>query len=277
MHSRACICIPCDACILLENISQKQMGLSYLGYYKVLKTNKLTPVFSWQIIPKSGKDSLRNCPLRDSPCRQSCGQAGHRQLLTTLFSRNDHWELVNASNLAGVWRKRGVSMRYILVRCVTILLLSAALVSAVAQTTTNPTPQAPANPAAPTRVPEMVCWGNGPHWSIQFASWGARYLGISQPDQTFRGHLYSAPEDKAWVWQRTSGVDPSSGPALSAVIKETSCTDTVQKKIYPYSAQVSLPQGDTVSGCCRKLKAGEAPIGPQGVPSNDTPNPSPQR
>jgi uncharacterized membrane protein len=162
------------------------------------------------------------------------------------------------------------------VRCVMILLLSAALVSAVAQTTANPTAQTPANSAAPTSVPEMVCWGNGPHWSIQFASWGARYLGIREPDQTFRGHFYWAPEHKAWVWQRTSGVDPISRPALSAVIKEISCTDTVQKKIYPYSAQVSLPQGDTVSGCCRKLKAGEAPIGPQGVPSNDTPKPPQQ-
>lgn len=161
-------------------------------------------------------------------------------------------------------------MGYILVRCVTILLLSAPLVSAVAQTTTNTKAQAPANPTAPTRVPEMVCWGNGPHWSIQFASWGARYLGVNQPDQTFRGHFYWAPEDKAWVWQRTSGVDPISGPALSAVIKETSCTDTVRNKIYPYSAQVSLPQGDTVSGCCRKLKAGEAPIGPRGAPERQT-------
>jgi uncharacterized membrane protein len=126
-------------------------------------------------------------------------------------------------------------------------------------------------------MPEMVCWGNGPHWSIQFASWGARYVGMSQPDQTFRGHFYWAPEDKAWVWQRTGGVDPVSGPALSAVIKETSCTDPVQKKIFPYSAQVSLPQGDTVSGCCRKLKAGEAPIGPQGVPPNVTPKPFTQK
>jgi uncharacterized membrane protein len=96
---------------------------------------------------------------------------------------------------------------------------------------------------------------------------------MSQPDQTFRGHFYWASEDKVWVWQLTSGVDPISRHALSAVIKETSCTDAIQKSVYPYSAQVSLPQGDTVSGCCRKLKAGEASIGTQGVPPNDTPKP----
>jgi uncharacterized membrane protein len=116
----------------------------------------------------------------------------------------------------------------------------------------------------------MVCWGRGPDWSIQFAAWGARYLGINQPDQNFRGHFYWAAQDKAWVWQRTSGVDPLSGPDLSAVIKKSSCTDPVLKKVFPYSAQVSLPQGDSVSGCCRKLKDGAAPIGPQGAPPTDT-------
>lgn len=156
-------------------------------------------------------------------------------------------------------------------RCgVVILLLSVALASAVAQSTTNPMAQAPANPSALATMPDMVCWGRGPDWSVQFASWGARYLGINQPDQDFRGHFYWAREDKAWVWQRT-GVDPISGPNLSAVIKESSCKDPVQKKTFHYSAQVSLPLGDIVSGCCRKLKPGEAPVGPHGVPSNNTP------
>jgi uncharacterized membrane protein len=171
--------------------------------------------------------------------------------------------------LAAIIRLGGVSMGYFLVRSVAIFLLSAALVSAVAQTSA----QASANPTESTKMPDMVCWGSGPDWSIQFASWGARYLGINQPDQSFRGHFYWAPEDKAWVWQRTSGVAPISGPDLSAVIKKSSCTDPVNKGTFPYSAQVSLPQGDRVRGCCRKLKAGEAPVGPQGVPPNDTPKP----
>lgn len=161
-----------------------------------------------------------------------------------------------------------------LMRSIAILLLPAALASAVAQTTASPTiPKNTANQAAPPKPPDMVCWGNGPDWSIQFASWGATYLGTNQSDKKFRGHFYWAPEDKAWVWQRTSGLAPISGPELSAVIKKSSCIDPVQKKTYPYSGQVSLPQGDTVSGCCRKLKAGEAPIGPQGAPPSDTPKP----
>ncbi len=61
------------------------------------------------------------------------------------------------------------------------------------------------------------------------------------------------------------------GYALSATIQKTSCTDPERKETFPYSAQVNLPQGDMVSGCCRKLKPGEAPVGPHGLPSNNTP------
>ncbi len=154
-------------------------------------------------------------------------------------------------------------MGYFLVRSVAIFLLSAALVSAVAQTSA----QASANPTESTKMPDMVCWGSGPDWSVQFASWGARYLGINEPDRDFRGHFFWAPDEKAWVWQRTNDNLPVSGPYLSAVVKETSCTDPSTRKPFPYSAQVSLPQGDTVSGCCRRLKAGEAPVGSQGVHS----------
>lgn len=165
-------------------------------------------------------------------------------------------------------------MGHILIRCIAILLLPAALVSAVAQATPNPMAQAPAKPvnhAAPPKPPDMVCWGSGPNWSIQFASWGARYLGINEPDQDFLGGFYWVPKDKIWAWHRSDSLTPSSGYGLSAVIKEASCTDRVRKETFPYSAQVNLPQGDTVTGCCRKLKAGEAPVGPHGVPSNNTP------
>ena len=113
----------------------------------------------------------------------------------------------------------------------------------------------------------MVCWGSGPNWSIQFVSWGARYLGINQPDQDFLGGFFWVPEDKVWAWHRTGGLAPTSGFGLSATIKKASCTDPVSKENTPWSAQVNLPQGDMVSGCCRKLKAGEAPVGPHGVPS----------
>ncbi len=150
-----------------------------------------------------------------------------------------------------------------------LLLLPAAVVPAATQTSTRPTTQGaatPANQAAAPKTPDMVCWGNDPSWSIQFASWGARYVGINQPDQDFPGSFHWMPEDKDWVWQRAASLPPVSGYSLSAVIKEASCMDPVRKEKYPYSAQVSLLQGDTVSGCCRKLKAEDAPVGPQGAP-----------
>jgi len=117
----------------------------------------------------------------------------------------------------------------------------------------------------------MVCFGEGPRWSIQFVSWGARYLGINQPDQDFLGGFFWVPDEKVWVWQRQNGLAPVSGFGLSATIKKASCSDPARKEVFPYSAQVNMPQGDMVSGCCRKLKAGEAPVGPHGLPSNNTP------
>ncbi len=162
-----------------------------------------------------------------------------------------------------------------LIRATTILFVLFALVSAVAQqTTTNPLappPASPANQAPPPKPPDMVCWGSGPNWSIQFVSWGARYLGINQPDQDFLGGFFWVPDQKVWVWQRKNNLAPVSGYALSATITKASCTDPVRKETFPWSAQVNLPAGDMVSGCCRKLKPGEAPVGPHGLPSNLTP------
>jgi hypothetical protein len=95
-------------------------------------------------------------------------------------------------------------------------------------------------------------------------------VGINQPDQDFLGRFIWAPEDNVWVWQLTKPfLAPASG--LAAVIKRASCKDHVRKRTFPYFAQVSLPEGDLVSGCCRKLKAGEAPAGPHGVPSSNSP------
>jgi uncharacterized membrane protein len=144
--------------------------------------------------------------------------------------------------------------------------------SALTQTTTNPLapPPAAATPqgqAPPPKPPDMVCFGYGPNWSIQFVSWGARYLGINQPDQDFLGQFVWVAQDKTWAWQRQNGLAPMNGQYdLSATIKKASCNDPVRKETFPYSSQVNLPSGDMVSGCCRKLRAGEAPVGPHGVP-----------
>ena len=145
-----------------------------------------------------------------------------------------------------------------------------------AQTQTSPAPQAPVvssprvqSPRAPNQqsAPDMVCFGYYPSWSVQFINGEARYLGDNEPTRTFRGDFYWVPEDNAWDWHRANGLAPANGGyALSASIERTTCKDSVLKTTFPYSAEVNLPQGTIVSGCCRKLKQGEAPIGKHGVP-----------
>jgi uncharacterized membrane protein len=118
----------------------------------------------------------------------------------------------------------------------------------------------------PPKPPDMVCFGYGPKWSIQFVNGAARYLGINQPDQTLLGDFYWVPQDKAWEWHRANDLAPMNGSfALSATIQKQACTDRVRNATYPFSAQVNLPQGDIVSGCCRKLRPGEAAVGPHGL------------
>ena len=86
-----------------------------------------------------------------------------------------------------------------------------------------------ANPD-PSKPPDMVCFGYGPKWSVQFINGEARYLGVNQPDQTFLGDFYWVPEDKAWEWHRANGLAPMNGGyGLSATIQKQACTDPVRK------------------------------------------------
>ena len=38
--------------------------------------------------------------------------------------------------------------------------------------------------------PDIVCFGYGPKWSVQFTNGAARYLGVNQPNQDFLGDFY---------------------------------------------------------------------------------------
>jgi len=51
------------------------------------------------------------------------------------------------------------------------------------------------------------------------------------------------------------------------------CIDKTQAdtKEFPYQGQVYLPEGNIVNGCCRRLKPGEAPVGPHGYVPNTPP------
>lgn len=114
--------------------------------------------------------------------------------------------------------------------------------------------------------PDMVCFGYGPKWSVQFTNGAARYLGVNQPDQDFLGDFYWVADEQTWEWHRENGLAPMNGGfALSASIQKQSCQDPVRRETFPYTGQINLPQGDMVSGCCRKLKPGEAAIGKHGL------------
>ncbi len=167
-----------------------------------------------------------------------------------------------------------------LVGGIAISLLLSMAISVEAQDqpedTTNASEQAPtAKPpkqVLPPTLPDMICLGEGPKWSMQFVSWGARYLGINQPDQDFLGGFFWVADRKVWEWQPKNNLGTMGGRySLSATIQRASCIDPEHKGKFPYAAQVNLPQGGMLSGCCRKLKDGEAPAGPHAGPSNNTP------
>jgi|HubBroStandDraft_6_1064221.scaffolds.fasta_scaffold23864_2 uncharacterized membrane protein len=169
-----------------------------------------------------------------------------------------------------------------------LLLCLASTISAAAQDAQAPAATPPATPATTSEgpsipksdgaliqnigetkepnPPDIVCFGYGPKWSVQFTDGAARYLGVNQPNQDFLGDFYWVEMEKAWEWHRANGLEPMNGNfGLSATIQKESCKDPVRKETYPYSGQINLPQGDMVSGCCRKLKPGEAAIGKHGL------------
>lgn len=120
--------------------------------------------------------------------------------------------------------------------------------------------------------PDMVCFGYGPKWSVQFTNGEARYLGMNQPDQAFLGDFYYVADENSWEWHRADGLAPMNGNfGLSASIQKETCHDPVRRETFPYTGQINLPQGDMVSGCCRKLRPGEAAVGKHGLqPTTNT-------
>jgi len=162
-------------------------------------------------------------------------------------------------------------VKSILVRCIAILFVVAAVASVEAQDTTDTLEQAPARKAAKkvatAMPPYMICFGEEPKWSIQFVSWGARLVGgVNQPDQDYPGGFFWVPDEKVWVWQMTSS------NALTAKIrKAAACTEPGGKQTFAYAAVVYLPNGDILGGCCRNLKPGEGPVAPQNAPAIKTP------
>jgi hypothetical protein len=129
--------------------------------------------------------------------------------------------------------------------------------------------QQAAPPAQPAQVPDMVCFGNNPRWSFQFGSQAARTLGISEGDKWWIGKFMYV--DGQWSWHGTPA--SGNGGGLTATITKGKCLDNTQvgQKEFQYQGQIYLPEGNIVNGCCRKLKPGEAPVGPHGYIPNTPP------
>lgn len=115
----------------------------------------------------------------------------------------------------------------------------------------------------PNKAPDMVCFGEGPNWSVQLQQGRARRLGINQPDSFYNGKFAWVPNENLWNW--TGENANGQGDHLVVTINRKTCVDNQRKQQFPYSAQTMLPTGDMVSGCCRKLKPGEAAVGPNGL------------
>ncbi len=145
-----------------------------------------------------------------------------------------------------------------------LLALSGLAVSAHAQFMT-PGQADQATPVdIPNQAPDMVCFGEGPNWSVQLQQGRARRLGLNQPDSFYTGKFVWVPNENLWNWQGDN-VD-GKGEHLTVTIQQKSCVDNQRKETFAYNAQTMLPTGDIVFGCCRKLKPGEAAVGPDGLP-----------
>jgi uncharacterized membrane protein len=183
-----------------------------------------------------------------------------------------------------------IRMRQIFLGVVAAALLCLPATPAFSQAASaapNTSSQAPTAPPRSARIenpgvareanaPDMVCFGYYPRWSVQLTNGEARYVGFNEADRYFDGDFYWIQEENAWEWRRPNESRPDGHYGLSATVEKTACKDPVQKTTNPFSAQVYLPEGDMVSGCCRKLKPGEAVIGHHGAPTSAVaPNPPP--
>jgi len=173
-------------------------------------------------------------------------------------------------------------MRRTILGVVSLFVLFLAAMPAFGQaasSATAPNSQAPTAPVTSPRIdhpgvpreanpPEIVCFGYYPRWSVQLTNGAGRYVGYNEPDRYFNGDFFWIADENSWEWRRGNGSPAEGNYGLSATIEKTACKDPVQKTTNPYSASVYLPEGTMVTGCCRKLKPGEAVIGRHGVPTS---------
>jgi uncharacterized membrane protein len=148
------------------------------------------------------------------------------------------------------------------IAAIVLIALSGLAVPAAAQFTTPDQTKRATPVDIPNKAPDMVCFGEGPNWSVQLEQGRARYLGINEPDYFFNGKFVWVPDMKIWTWQGQNST--GNGQTLSVNVSKATCIDKQRNQQFPYKAQATLPAGDMVSGCCRKLHGDEAAVGADG-------------
>lgn len=144
-----------------------------------------------------------------------------------------------------------------------VMLFALFTLPAAAQFTTPQQADAQATPVdIPNKAPDMVCFGEGPDWSVQLEQARARNVGINEPDYFFDGKFIWVPAMKVWTWQGSNST--GNGQTLTVTISKATCVDQQRKQQFPFKAQATLPAGDMVNGCCRRLRGNEAAVGPEG-------------
>ncbi len=102
--------------------------------------------------------------------------------------------------------------------------------------------------------PRMICFGNEPSWSLQFADVSvARFLLPDARPVEYRGSETRLDHlgERAWRGRPAKGA----GGDLVAFLSEAACSDGMSDAKHALTARVSLADGRFLAGCCRRVDA----------------------
>jgi uncharacterized membrane protein/invasion protein IalB len=106
-------------------------------------------------------------------------------------------------------------------------------------------------PAAGEMPKAFTCTGNEPFWRLDIDNGRAEYSrlgGAEKQALAGRAQTLDFLRPRLTVWRgAASGVAKD----LVAFVSEERCADTMADKTSPYSARISLPDGEVLAGCCR--------------------------
>lgn len=107
-------------------------------------------------------------------------------------------------------------------------------------------------PGAGEMPKAFVCTGNEPSWRLDIDGDRAEYtrLRAEVEKQVLAGRLRTLEflRPRLTVWRgAASGVAKD----LVAFVSEERCADTMADQTFPFSARISMPDGEVLAGCCR--------------------------